>query len=448
MQVSLEQPGGLERRLRIEIPEQTIQDQVKERLQSVARNARIDGFRVGKAPPRVIERQFGPRVRGEVLSEVVRTSFLEAVGEHKLRPVAEPLIEPIEVAEGTGFGFTATFEVFPDVALAPIEAMSFEKPECEVSEADIDKMISVLREQAKTFGEVTRPAQNGDRLQLDFEGTLEGEAEPFPNGSASDFTLVLGQGRMIAGFEEGLVGSSAGDQKTLGLKFPDDYHKADLAGRGVTFKVTVRKVEEPVLPELNTEFFARFGVESDDMAAFRAEVRANMERERDRALARRFNEKVLEKLRDNNSFDLPRTLVRAESARMLQEMRRTLAMRGMDPSQFGAGEDLSGFEVPASNRVKLGLIMAEVIRVSGVKAEPSKVRARVEAMAASYEHPEALIKWYYEEPGRLNDIEGLCLEEEAVTWIVERAQVTPVGISFDDLMNPRQTSGESATGEA
>jgi len=259
---------------------------------------------------------------------------------------------------------------------------------------------------------------------------------------------VLGQGRMIAGFEEGLVGSSAGDQKTLGLKFPDDYHKADLAGRGVTFKVTVRKVEEPVLPELNTEFFARFGVESDDMAAFRAEVRANMERERDRALARRFNEKVLEKLRDNNSFDLPRTLVRAESARMLQEMRRTLAMRGMDPSQFGAGEDLSGFEVPASNRVKLGLIMAEVIRVSGVKAEPSKVRARVEAMAASYEHPEALIKWYYEEPGRLNDIEGLCLEEEAVTWIVERAQVTPVGISFDDLMNPRQTSGESATGEA
>jgi len=448
MQVSLEQPGGLERRLRIEIPEETIQDQVKARLQSVAKNARIDGFRPGKAPARVIERQFGPRVRGEVLSEVIRTSFLDAVGEHKLRPVAEPVIEPVEIAEGAGFGFTATFEVFPEVALAPIEAMSFEKPECEVTEADIDKMVSVLREQAKTFQEVTRPAQNGDRLQLDFEGTLEGETEPFPNGSASDFTLVLGQGRMIAGFEEGLVGATAGDERTLGLKFPDDYHKADLAGRGVSFKATVRKIEEPVLPELNSEFFARFGVESDDMAAFRTEVRANMERERDRALARRFNEKVLEKLRENNTFDLPQTLVRAESARMLQEMRRTLAMRGLDPSQFGAGEDLSGFEVPASNRVKLGLIMAEVIRVSGVKAEPAKVRARVEAMAASYEHPEALIKWYYEEPGRLNDIEGLCLEEEAVTWIVDRAQVTPVGISFDDLMNPRQTSGEPATGDA
>jgi len=447
MQVSLEQPGGLERRLRIEIPEHTISEQVKARLQSVARNARIDGFRPGKAPARVIERQFGPRVRGEVISEAVRTSYVEAVGEHKLRPVADPVIEPAESAEGAGFSFTATFEVFPEIALAPLEGMQFEKPECEVTDGDVDKMISVLREQARTFAEVTRAAQSGDRLELDFEGTLEGETEPFPNGSANAFSLVLGQGRMIPGFEDGLTGAVAGDERKLTLRFPEDYHKSDLAGRGVDFKVKVTKVEEPVLPELNAEFFARFGVDGDDVTAFRAEVRANMERERDRALARRFNEKVLEKLRDNHDFDLPRTLVRAESGRMLQEMRRTLAMRGLDPSQFGAGEDLSGFEVPASNRVKLGLIMAEVIRVSGVKAEPAKIRARVEAMAASYEHPEALIKWYYEEPERLNDIEGMCLEEEAVSWIVDRAQVTPVGISFDDLMNPRQTATESSSGE-
>lgn len=448
MQVSLEQPGGLERRLKIEVPEEQIADKVRSRLQSVARNARIDGFRPGKAPTRVIERQFGPRVRGEVITEMVRTTFVEAVTSHQLRPVADPVIEPVSTEEGQGLSFTATFEIFPEVALAPFEELDIEKPECEVTDADLDKMIGVLREQAKEFQDAGRPAADGDRLQMDFEGTLEGETTPFENGSAKDFNLILGQGRMIAGFEEGLVGASAGEERTLSLKFPEDYHKAELAGRGVTFKVTVNKVEAPVLPELNDAFFARFGVEEGGLEKFRAEVRANMERERDRALARRFNEQVLERLREQNTLELPKSLVRAEAMRMLQEMRRTLAMRGLDPAQFGGGEDLGGFEAPASNRVKLGLIMAEVIKLAGIKPQPSKVRERVESLAASYEQPEALIKWYYEEPGRLNDIEGLCMEEEAVAWIVEKARVKPVSLSFDDLMNPRQTASEPVSGDA
>ncbi len=447
MQVSLEQPGGLERRLRIEVPEQQIADQIKTRLQSVARTARVDGFRPGKAPSKVIERQFGARIRTEVISEVLRSSFSEAVSSHQLRPVADPIIDPVNAEPGQGLSYTATFEIFPEVALASFEGLKVERPECEVTEVDLDKMVEVLREQAKTWREVNRSAANGDQLVLDFTGTLEGDLEPFENGSAKGFGLILGQGRMISGFEEGLHGVNAGEQRTLNLQFPSEYHKAELAGRGVSFTVSVQKVEESVLPELNGDFFARFGVEDGALASFRKEVRENMEREKERALERKFNGLVLERLREHHALDIPKTLVRSESVRLQQEMRRNFARRGIDPAQLAGNEDLSGFEVPAANRVKLGLIMAEIIKQSGITAQPAKVRARVEALAASYEQPEALLKWYYEDPQRLQEIEGLCLEEEAVKWVVERAQVSPLPITFDDLMNPRQTASETINGD-
>lgn len=448
MQVSLEQPGGLERRLRIDIPEEKIVGMVRDRLQSVARSARVDGFRPGKAPAKVIERQFGARIRGEVISEVVRSSFAEAVGQHQLRPVTDPVIEPVTAGEGQGLSYTATFEIFPEVTLATFETLVVERPACEISEEDVDKMVGVLRQQAQTWREVARPAADGDKLTLDFAGTLEGENAPFENGSATDFPLVLGQGRMIDGFEQGLHGATTGEARTLALNFPAEYHNAALAGRGVSFAVTVKKVEEPVLPELDADFFKRFGVEDGDLATFRREVRENMERERDRALERRFNGQVLERIREQHTLDLPKALIHAECQRMLQEMQRSLMMRGMDPAQLGGAQDLSAFEAPAANRVKLGLVMAEIIKQAGITAQPSKVRARVEAMAASYEQPDALVKWYYEDPRRLQEIEGLVLEEEAVKWVADRAQVTPVSISFDDLMNPRQTARETSNGDA
>ena len=448
MQVSLEQPGGLERRLTIEVPEQKIAEQVRIRLLNVARSARIDGFRPGKAPVKVIERQFGARVRTEVITEVVRSSFAEAVGTHQLRPVTDPVIEPVNVAEGSGLSYTATFEIFPEITLTAFESLQVERPQCEVTDADLDKMSDVLRDQAKSWQEAARAATQGDRVTLDFTGTLEGATEPFENGSATDFPLQLGQGRMIAGFEEGLVGATPGEQRTLNLKFPDQYHKAELAGKPVSFAITIKKIEEGVLPELNADFFQRFGVQDGALATFRQEVRANMERERDRALERRFNGQVLERIREQHTVELPKALIRAECMRMQQEMRRTLTMRGMDPAQFGADDDLSGFEAPAANRVKLGLIMAEIIKQAGITAQPAKVRARVESMAASYEQPDALVKWYYEDPRRLQEIEGLCLEEEAVKWVADRAQVTSVSVAFDDLMNPRQTAIETPNGDA
>lgn len=447
MQVSLEQPGGLERRLRVEVPERQIAEQVRARLQNVARNARIDGFRPGKAPAKVIERQFGARVRDEVIAEVVRSSFAEAIGNHQLRPVADPVIEPGTPGEEGGFAYVASFEVFPDVQLTPMETLQVERPECEITEADVDRMVEVLRGQARTWREVTRAAADGDQVVIDFAGTLEGETTPFENGSATDFPLVLGQNRMIEGFETGLLGVSAGDSRTLALRFPAQYHKETLAGRGVNFAVTVKRVEEAVLPALDADFFRNFGVEDGQLSTFRAEVRENMERERDRALERRFNAHVLDQLNAQNALEVPRSLVRSECARLQQEMMRTLATRGIDPAQVGAVGDLARFEDTATRRVKLGLIMAEIIRQSGVTAEPGKVRARIEAMAASYEQPEAMVRWYYEDPRRLQEVEGQCLEDEAVKWVAQRASTKRVSLAFDDLMNPRQTAVESANGD-
>jgi trigger factor len=440
MQVSVEQVGGLERRLRVEVPEQQIATRVKTRLQEVARSARVDGFRPGRAPARVIERLYGSKLRGEVVSDVVRSSFAEAVGEQQLRPVADPVIDPIEAAPGSGVSYTATFEVYPEVVLAPLEQLAVERPQCEVTGGDVDKMVEVLRGQNKTWEDVTRPAAAGDQLILDFQGKLDGEA--FEGGSATDFKLELGTQRMIPGFEDGLVGASAGDTRTLQLQFPADYHKQELAGRPVTFDVNVKRVCAPVLPELDAEFFQKFGVQDGGLDAFRQEVRENMERERDRALERRFNSTVLDRVRDANDFELPKTLVKVEAARMQREMLRNLAMRGVDPAQLKP-EDLPGFEPQAEKRVKLGLIMAEIIRQAGIVAEPAKVRARVEALAASYEQPDAFVKWYYEDPRRLQEIESMCLEEEAVKWIAERARINDVTVSFDDLMNPGQTAANT-----
>ncbi|MSR15658.1 MAG: trigger factor [Gammaproteobacteria bacterium] len=445
MQVSLEQADGLERRLRVEVPEQRLATQIQKRLVDVARTARIDGFRPGKAPTKVIERQFGARIRNEVVSEVLRTSFTEALEAERLRPVAEPVIDPFDATAGAGLSYTATFEVFPEIVLPKFETLTVARPLCEINASDLDKMIGVLREQNKTWIAVERPAQRDDQTTLDFDGTLDGES--FAGGKAENFTLVLGSNRMINGFEEGLLGSKAGDERILALAFPADYHKAELAGKPVSFKVAVKQVAEPMLPALDESFFEKFGVHDGGLEAFRREVHGSMERERDRAVERRFSELILERVREASDFHLPRAMVQTEVARLQQEMRRNFAMRGVDTAQMGL-PDPALFESQANKRVKLGLLMAEIIKTAGIVAQPAKVRARVEAMAASYEHPDALVKWYYEDPQRLHEIEGLCLEDEAVKWIADRTQVTDAPVSFDALMNPGQTASQPATNSA
>ena len=444
MQVSLEQVGALERQLKIEVPEQQIEAQVKSRLSDVARNARIDGFRPGKAPARVVESRFGAKVRNEVIGEVLRKSFAEAIDSHQLRLVAEPVIDPITATPGAGLSYTATFEVYPNFTLVPFNTIEVERPQCTIGEADLDRMIEVLRAQNKTWSKVAREAQLDDQVTIDFEGKVDGA--PFAGGSAQGFDLVLGAGRMIDSFESGLIGVTADSSRVLTIDYPADYHRAELAGKPVTFEIAIKQVAEPVLPTLDAEFFSKFGVVDGGLEAFRAEVRQNMERERARAAERRFNSHVLDRVREANDFELPKSLVRVESMRMQQEMQRMMSTRGLDATQLG-GTDPVRFEPEAAKRVKLGLIVAEIIKQAEIKVQPAKVRARVEAMAASYEQPEALVRWYYEDPRRLQEIEGVCLEEEAVKWIADQTRITDVTVSFDDLMNPRQTASQAPTGD-
>jgi trigger factor len=436
MQVSVEKSGALERRVSVEVPEDQIESEVLVRLKKLTQTVRIDGFRPGKAPLKVIRQRFGGRVRDEVVGDVLRSSLTEAMTNEDLKPVGQPVIDPIAAAPGQGLSYTATFEVYPEIELAPVETIEMDRPICEITESDVDKMVDTLREQNKTWREVERPSMEGDQVTIDYEGTVDGKV--FDGGTAADFELVLGAGIMIEGFEDGLQGCSKGDDITLDLQFPEGYRNADLAGKPARFAVQVKNVSEGVPAELNDEFFDKFGVSEGGLEAFRAEIRGNMDRERDQALKKRFNSHVLEKLEAANEVQVPRALIDNEVARIQQQTRSAMMMRGMNPDELG----LPGAEViepQARKRVKLGLIMAEMIKQAEIRADPAKVRAAIERMAASYEDPAAVVKWHYEDPQRLQEVEAMCLEDAAVNWIADRAKVGEAAVSFDDLMNPGQT---------
>lgn len=420
----------------VEIPEDRIANEVQTRLEKLSRTARIPGFRQGKAPLKVVRQQFGTRVRDEVVGEILQSSFGEAMNKQDLRPAGQPNIDSVDTSVGSGLRYTAVFEVFPEIELKPVEALALTRRSCDIGDADIDAMIARLREQHKEWLAVERAAADGDQLNIDFVGSIDGEV--FEGGKGEGFNVQLGSGSMIEGFEAGLIGKSAGDKTTLDLRFPEQYRAAHLAGKPVRFEITVNKVSEPVLPEINDAFIEKFGVKEGGVEAFRAEVRQNMEKERERALRNQFTSEVLDKVAEANDFEVPNTLVRAESQRLRQQVAREMAMRGLNP-QNAIAEFENSVQTQAQKRVKLGLIMAEIVKRAELRADPAKVRQTIEGMASSYEDPAAVVKWYYENPQQLQQIEGMCLEDEAVNWIASRAQVSEQSVSFDALMNPVQT---------
>ena len=435
MQVSLSSTGPLERRLTVQVSEEQISTEVQNRLKSISRTARIDGFRPGKAPMRVVEQRFGPRVRDEVVGEVLRRSFADAVTQERLRPAGRPVFDPLSSNPGQGLSYTATFEVYPEVTLKPVNELKVTKIVCEVTEPDVDRMIETLRSQRRIWQAVDRGAKKGDRVTLDFKGTIDG-AE-FSGGSAENFELEVGAGRFITGFEDGLVGRGVGEHH-LKVSFPADYHRQDYAGKDAEFEVNVKQVAEAVLPAADEEFFKAFGVREGGLEAFRAEVRRNMERERDQAVKSLTKDKVLNALLDANTLQLPKALVENEAHRLLHETQRNLLTQGL-PRERVEGMKPDPFREQAQRRVGLGLLMADIIQRNSLKAEGTRVRARIEQLAASYDDPAAVVKWYYEDEQRLNDVQMAVLEEQAVEWLVGQAQVEEKHLSFDDLMNPRQT---------
>ena len=437
MQVSLETLGQLERRLNISVPFEQIDAEVNNRLVRAARSAKIQGFRPGKAPMKVVAQHYGAQIRDEVMGETIQSSFGNAVREQNLKVAGYPRFEPQTGADEDKalFKFSAVFEVYPEFTLGDLSGTELEVPSVEVTDAEVDKTIDILRKQRTTFNAVTeRAAQANDRVIIDFKGTLDGV--PFEGGSAENYAVWLGQGQMLPDFETAIIGTRDEETKSFDMTFPEDYHGKDVAGKTVTFEIKVKSIAEPVMPEIDGEFAKLLGVEDGDVSKMRAEVQKNVEREVKRRLLARTKENVMQALLEVNKIEVPKALIQLEVGRLQQQTANDLAARGIDPGQMQLPTQL--FEQQAERRVALGLILGEIVKANDLTAKPEQVRAVVDEFAESYEDPQEVVSWYYASPERLEGPESLATEENVVQWAKTRAKAVEKTLSFDELMGNRQ----------
>jgi trigger factor len=432
MQANLETLSELERRLSVSLPAADIEGEVESRLKRLSRTVKMHGFRPGKVPLKVVTQQYGTQVRQEVLGDAMQRSFGEAVRQQNLKVVGYPRFEPKPLPEDAAeFEYSATFEIYPEVAVGNIAGVTLERPVLEVGEAEVDKTIEIMRRQRTQFEPVERAAENGDRVTLDFRGAIDG-AE-FPGGTGQDQAAVLGEGRLLPEFEGNLVGMKSGESRTFETRFPEDYRGREVAGKSARFEVSVKQVAAPRLPEVDGEFAKSLGVQDGDLAKMRAEIRGNLEREVRTRLKNRVKDQVMQALLDATRLDAPRTLVETEMRRMQAAARQDLAARGVKVTQdTPLPEDL--FEKQAQRRVILGLILAELVKTHDLHAKPDQVRAVVEEQAQTFERPEEVVKWFYASPERLRDAESMVLEDNVVRWALGAARVADKSIAFDELM--------------
>jgi trigger factor len=441
MQVSIETTSGLERRLTVGVPAERIESEVDTRLQKAAKNVRLAGFRPGKVPMKVMRQRFGAGVRQEVMGEVVSQSFQEAVIQEKLRPAGQPSIEPRTLEPGKDLEYVAIFEVFPEVELADVRDFPVDKPVAEVTQVDIDNIIDVFRKQQGSWETVEREAAEGDKVNIDYAGTRDGEA--FEGGSAEGSDLELGSGRMIPGFEDGIAGMKAGEEKTIQLTFPDDYQNEELKGAEVEFTIKLNTVMEMVPAPLDEELFSKYGVEDGDEERFRQEVGDNMARELKNAVQAAVKQQVMDAILEaHDSLEIPRAL-------LAQEIN---AMRSQMFQQFGgaAGQDLDlksllpdeMFAENAERRVKLGLVLSELVTKLELKADGDKVREAIEEIASTYQDPEEVINYYYSNQEQLSAVESRVLEDQVVEKLLEKAKVTESKCSYQDAINRAQQQGQ------
>ncbi len=402
-----------------------IERQVDERLKKLAKNARMPGFRPGKVPLKLIQQTYGSQVRSEVLSDAVQKSFTDVVKEAKLRVAGYPRIE-----RKTDFEFSATFEIYPEVKVGDLGAATVERPQVTVDDAAVDKTIEILRKQRTRYEPAERPARDGDRLTVDFGGTIDG-AE-FPGGKGENFVFTLGEGRMLPEFESAARGMSPGEAKTFALAFPADYHGKEVAGKTASFAMTVKKIDEPRVPELDAEFAKALGVTDGDVAKMRAEVRANVEREVKKRIEGRVKDQALQALLGATPLEVPKSLIAMEATSMAERAVADLKSRGVDPQQVPLNQQ--AFEETARRRVALGLVIAELARAESLQPKPAQVRALVEQEAQSYESPAEVVKWFYMQPQRLSEMEALALEGNVVKWVLTKAKVLDKPVAFDELM--------------
>jgi trigger factor len=428
MNVTVESTGALERRMRVEVPIERIDNEVDSRLKSMGKTARVKGFRPGKVPARVVRQKYGKQIRQEVLGEVMQKSYTDAVVQEKLKPAGGPKIET-EAEDGKSFTYVATFEVLPEFELRNLDKIKVDKPEVDIGEEDIDDMLLSLRRQRASWSEVNRKSKDGDRVIVDFTGTLDGEE--FQGGSGSEIPVVLGQGQMLEDFEKGLKGVKPGDEKSIKVKFPKDYPAEDLAGKKADFAIKVHKVTEEVLPELDDEFAAAFNVTEGGLEQFRKDVRENMEREARQKVDADIREQVMNGLMDKNPIDIPKALVHEEMHSMQHE-----AMQRMGIEDHDQAPPMENFREAADKRVRLGLLLRQVITENDISANNDDLKARVEDMCSGYENAADMVKMYMANPQVMQQIEPLVVEQKAIDWLVEHGKAKAKKVNFKDYMNP------------
>ena len=425
MQISVEAGEGLERKVTVQVPAETVELEVNNRLNSLKNTVRIDGFRPGKVPLKVIRQKYSGTILQEVAGELMQSTFREALTQENLNPAGDPQIQAEDLVLGQVMEYTATFEVYPVVELVPVADLSLEKTDASVEDADVDNMIDVLRKQKMDWAEVDRASADDDRVTIDFVGSVDGEN--FDGGSANDMPMVLGAGQMIPGFEENLTGIKASEETSFKVNFPEDYAAKDLAGKEAEFAVTVKKVEEPKLPEINEDFAKAFGVESGDVERLKSDIKANMERELSRRLRTLLKEKVMDALVSANPVDVPSATVEQEAQTLKKQT---------EVQSPGSIRTLDSFMDDAKRRVQLGMVLAEVAKISALNVNADMVKARIEEMAKDYDDTDEFIRYYMSNQELLRGVETLVMEDAVVDWVVEQATVTTNNSGFDEVMNP------------
>jgi trigger factor len=428
MQVNLQSTGSLERRMEVSVPKEQIEQAIAERLKKVSRTAKLKGFRPGKAPIKVIQQQFGAQVRQEVLSDLMQSSFSRAVSEARLTPAAGPRIEPISSAPGEDLKYRAVFEVFPEVILKDVDGLAVNRPVAEVAEADIEAMVQNLREQRPGFDVVERESQEGDRVTMDFEGVIDGKG--FEGSKGEAVAVILGAGRMLKDFEAAILGVRAGEQKQVAVRYPDEYHNKDLAGRTAEFSVSVSKVEQKVLPPLDDAFCREYGVTEGGLEQLLSEVADNMRRELSENIRSRVKQQLFDRLLEANPVDVPKALIEQQVRDMQMDTARRIGAK--DASQVPPAEP---FVEPARRRVALGMLVNELVKSRGIQVDRSRVEARLGELAGTYPDPDAVLTAYRQNPDAMRQVEGMVLEDQVVDYLLERAKLTDQPSTFKDLMN-------------
>jgi trigger factor len=420
----------LERNITVSVPVAQIEAEINARLKRLARTAKMQGFRPGKVPMKIVERQYGYQVRQEVVSDTVQKSFADAVKDQNYRVAGYPRFQPASANDGAEkLEYTATFEVYPEVAVGDVSARKVERPTAKVTDANVEKTLETLRKQRAKYEPVERAAKEGDMVNIDFEGLIAGA--PFEGNKAANFTIVLGEKRMLPAFEEAIAGMTKGETKTFPLTFPQDYHES-VKGKTADFTVTVNQVAEPRLPALDAELAKSLGVESGDVEQLKREVRQNMQKELDKRIKSRVKEQVMDALHDTAAFEVPRALLDSEIERMQQQAVEDLKQRGMTTDNLTLPADL--FTERAKRRIKVGLLVAELVKKNQLQAKPEQVRKVIEDHAESFEQPEQLVRWYYQDPSRLGEVEALVMEDNVVEWALGNMKVEDKPVDFDELM--------------